>query len=109
TADFGPSAYFDGDSLETNKEFGGVATISQELTDELTANVVYGYSQAKRGPTENKITGQSIAANLFYSPVDPLVFGVGYTYVSAKNEAGFSTGNEHAHANRVSFAAIYNF
>src|SRR5699024_62795 len=38
TADFGDAAYFDGDSLETNKEWGVVGTVSQELTNELTAN-----------------------------------------------------------------------
>src|SRR5699024_2386740 len=53
-------AYFDGDSLKRDKRWGAIGTISQKFTDQVTGNIVYGYSNGKFGINEEEIRGQSL-------------------------------------------------
>lgn len=107
-------AWFEGSSLETNEVYGLIGTISQKLTDKLTTNVVYGYSHVKAGSNDAEGSGTSLAVNLMWAPVKPLVFGVEYARVTADVDDGPLLGvsseqDADGDANRIGFVAIYNF
>src|SRR5699024_10847565 len=91
--------------LKLAEELGVVASLGQQFTDQVSANLVYGYSRNEIADV--KLKGHSVSANLLYSPVDPLVFGVEYTYVRGKIDIG--SAHEHANGNQLQFSAIYNF
>lgn len=107
----GADAYVtdDGD-LEAIERYGFIGTISQELTETLTTNVVYGkgYSEDPDdfvGSTQNLHDESStIAVNLLYTPVDPLTFGIEYNRSDYERQS-----DEKAHAQNVQVSAIYNF
>lgn len=109
------AAWFEGDSLEVNEVYSVIGTFSQKLTDQLTTNLVYGYSHVQAGTHDAEGTGTSLAVNLMWAPVKPLVFGVEYARVTADVDNGPLLGIDSSktdadgQANRISFVAIYNF
>src|SRR5699024_1130228 len=93
------SVYVDDNAeLDTASTLGVIASVGQQLTDTLSANLIYGYGHSEAdgdhwlasttvgATTFESSTGQSVAANLLYSTVDALVVGVEYTYVDAELE-----------------------
>lgn len=107
----GADAYVtaDGD-LEAYKRYGFIGTISQELTETLTTNVVYGKGFSENpddyvGSTQDlHDESATIAVNLLYTPVDPLTFGIEYNRSDYERQS-----DEKAHAQNVQVSAIYNF
>ncbi|MBW3226674.1 DcaP family trimeric outer membrane transporter [Marinobacter adhaerens] len=109
---FGPSAYVDGNSLETIAGYGGSIGTSVALGGGRSINLGYGTTTldlddavaagaATNGDAE---TNQNIFLNYMWSPVKNVMFGVEYGYFDQETVAGDSTD-----ANRLLFAAQYGF
>lgn len=92
-------------NLEANSELGVTVTVAQKFTKHLSAALVYGYDEVETGSNDVSVTGQSATVGMFYSPVAPLTFGVGYKYVNLDNE----TWANDKDANRVTFSTTYSF
>jgi len=109
---FGPSAYVDGNSLETIAGYGGSIGTSVSLGGGRSINLGYGTTTLDlddaiaAGATTNADaeTNQNIFLNYMWSPVSNVMFGVEYGYFDQETVAGDSTD-----ANRVMFAAQYSF
>src|SRR5699024_1239525 len=99
--------YYDSDGdVKTAKALAVNVGVSQQFTDTVSASIIYGYGQEKfddylGGGDDTKYKSQSASANLFYSPVDPLTFAVGYKYVKAKYTGGIEREGD---ANRIVFS-----
>lgn len=107
----GADAYVSTDGeLEAYERYSFIGTISQELTSTLTGNLVYGKGFSEKpdayvGSTDDlHDESSSLSANLLYTPVDPLTFGIEYDRVTYERQSG-----EDADAQRVQFSTIYNF
>lgn len=103
------SVYVNADGeLDTSETLGLIASVGQQFTDSLSGNLIYGYSNNSGDDTQDEFTGSSLIANLLYSPVDALVFGIEYTRVEGEVEYA-AGGSDDGDANRVQFSTIYNF
>lgn len=100
----GGTSYIQNDEVENNTLYGFIASASQKITDKMTANVLYSMGWVEQGPDETETEGHTLAVNLMYSPVEPLVFGVEYSRAYADVE-----GVGDADANVIQFSTIYNF
>ena len=108
----GPSAYLDGDSLETIAGYGGTIGVSLGLGDGSSVNVGYGMTKldlddaskanavADSAPEQN----QNAMVNYMWTPVKNVMMGVQYTYLDQETYGGNSSD-----ANRLMFAAQYSF
>jgi hypothetical protein len=109
---YGPSAYMDGNSIETIAAYGGNVGVSMALGGGRSINVAYGMtkmdlddaianSSLTNGAPE---TNQNMFVNYMWTPVKNVMMGVEYGYFDQETVAGDS-----ADANRLMFAAQYNF
>lgn len=109
---FGPSAYVDGNSIETIAGYGGSIGTSVALGGGRSINLGYGTTTLDlddaiaAGATTNADaeTNQNIFLNYMWSPVQNVMMGVEYGYFDQETVAGDSTD-----ANRIIFAAQYGF
>ena len=109
---YGPSAYVDGNSIETISGYGGSIGTSVALGGGRSINLGYGTTTLDlddaiaAGATTNADpeTNQNIFLNYMWSPVKNVMFGVEYGYLDQETVAGDSTD-----ANRLLFAAQYSF
>lgn len=109
---YGPSAYVDGNSLETIEGYGFSIGTSVALGGGRSINVGYGTTMLDlddaiaAGATTNTDpeSNQNAFLNYMWSPVSNVMFGVEYGYFDQETVAGDSTD-----ANRVLFAAQYSF
>jgi hypothetical protein len=109
---YGPSAYVDGNSVETIEGYGGSIGVSMALGGGRSINVGYGMTTLDlddaiaAGATTNADpeTNQNVLVNYMWTPVENVMMGVEYGYFDQETVAGDS-----ADANRVMFAAQYNF
>ncbi|SFN54753.1 DcaP family trimeric outer membrane transporter [Marinobacter pelagius] len=109
---YGPSAYIDGDSVETIEGYGGNIGVSMALGGGSSINVAYGMTTldlddaiAAGATTDaDPETNQNLFVNYMWTPVQNVMMGVEYGYFDQETVAG-----ESADANRLMFAAQYNF
>ncbi|GBO83782.1 hypothetical protein MS5N3_12330 [Marinobacter salsuginis] len=109
---FGPSAYVDGNSVETIEGYGFSIGTSVALGGGRSINLGYGTTMLDlddaiaAGATTNADaeSNQNAFLNYMWSPVSNVMFGVEYGYFDQETVAGDSTD-----ANRVLFAAQYSF
>lgn len=108
---YGPSAYLENGSLETIAGYGGSIGVSMELGGGRSINLGYGITtldldDAVEAGTTDTIaeTNQNVLLNYMWTPVQNVMMGVEYGYLEQETVAGESTD-----ANRVMFAAQYNF
>ncbi|MES1924104.1 hypothetical protein T31B1_02235 [Salinisphaera sp. T31B1] len=96
--------------LEAFQRWGYIATISQELTSELTGNVIWGQAFSENPNNVSYSTAafhdnsDTLAVNLLYTPVDPLTLGIEYNRAFYEQQDGVD-----ATAQNVQFSTIYNF
>ncbi|ROO25784.1 DcaP family trimeric outer membrane transporter [Salinisphaera orenii] len=99
----------DGD-LEPIRQWGFIGTISQDLAEKWTTNLVYGQAYSEDPDDAAFDTGDlhdessSLAVNLLYTPVDPFTVGIEYNHVDYEQQNGLD-----ADADTVQASAIYNF
>lgn len=109
---FGPSAYVDGNSVETIEGYGFSIGTSVALGGGRSINLGYGTTMLDlddaiaAGATTNADaeSNQNAFLNYMWSPVSNVMFGVEYGYFDQETVAGDSTD-----ANRILFAAQYSF
>lgn len=109
---FGPSAYVDGNSIETIEGYGFSIGTSVALGGGRSINLGYGTTMLDlddaiaAGATTNADaeSNQNVFLNYMWSPVKNVMFGVEYGYFDQETVAGDSTD-----ANRLLFAAQYGF
>lgn len=109
---FGPSAYVDGNSIETIEGYGFSIGTSVALGGGRSINLGYGTTMLDlddaiaAGATTNAAaeSNQNAFLNYMWSPVKNVMFGVEYGYFDQETVAGDSTD-----ANRLLFAAQYGF
>jgi len=108
---YGPSAYMDGGNIETISGYGGSVGVSMALGGGRSINLGYGMTTldlddavAAGTPSSQAETNQNILLNYMWVPVKNVMMGVEYGYLDQETVAGDSTD-----ANRVMFAAQYNF
>lgn len=109
---YGPSAYIDGDSVETIEAYGGNVGVSMALGGGSSINVAYGMTTmdlddaiAAGATTDaDPETNQNLFVNYMWTPVQNVMMGVEYGYFDQETVAGDS-----ADANRLMFAAQYSF
>jgi hypothetical protein len=109
---YGASAYLDGNSVETIKGYSGSVGVSMELGNGRSINLGYGITTldlddavdagaAGAGAAE---TNQNVLFNYMWTPVQNVMLGVEYGYFDQETQGGNSSD-----ANRLLFAAQYNF
>jgi len=109
---YGASAYLDGNSVETIKGYSGSVGVSMELGGGRSINLGYGITTldlddavsagaAGAGAAE---TNQNVLFNYMWTPVQNVMLGVEYGYFDQETHGGNSSD-----ANRLLFAAQYNF
>ncbi|WP_417513383.1 DcaP family trimeric outer membrane transporter [Marinobacter sp.] len=109
---FGPSAYLDGNSVETIAAYGGNVGVSMALGGGRSINVAYGMTSmdlddaVANSSLTNAApeTNQNLFVNYMWTPVKNVMMGVEYGYFDQETVAGDS-----ADANRLMFAAQYSF
>lgn len=102
----GSDAYRDGTSLEAISGMGGTLGTSINLGDGRSINVAYGITKLDvddvgAGATEQN---QNVFVNYMWTPVRNTMMGIEYAYLENEKQNGDSND-----ANRVMFAAQYNF
>jgi len=96
--------------LEAFQRWGYIGTISQEITSELQANVIYGQAFSESPDNVSYSTddfhdnSSTVAVNFLYTPVDPLTLGIEYNRSFYEQQDGVD-----ATAQNVQFSTIYNF
>ncbi|TYC57380.1 hypothetical protein FMN52_12545 [Marinobacter sp. BW6] len=109
---YGPSAYLDGNSVETISAYGGNVGVSMALGGGRSINLAYGMTtQDLDDAVANSSltnaapeTNQNLFLNYMWTPVQNVMMGVEYGYFDQETVAGDSSD-----ANRILFAAQYNF
>jgi hypothetical protein len=102
----GDDAYRDGNDVENISGLGAKIGTSISLGDGRSVNLVYGMTTLDvddLGPNANE-TNDSALINYMWTPVKDVMMGVEFARFSSENQAGDSDS-----ANRVMFAAQYNF
>ncbi|KPQ03119.1 MAG: Outer membrane protein beta-barrel domain [Marinobacter sp. HL-58] len=108
----GASAYLDGDSVESIEGYGGSVGMGFDMGGGRSVNVGYGMTKldlddavdAGQTTTAAAEMNQNVMVNYMWTPVQNVMMGVEYAYLDQETIAGDSTD-----ANRVMFAAQYNF
>jgi hypothetical protein len=109
----GPSAYIDGNGdVETISGYGGSVGAGFNLGDGRSINIGYGMVQLDWDDAEDdglavgdqSETNSAIMANYKWTPVNNVMMGVEYQFLSRENVSG-----DDGDANRILFAAQYNF
>jgi|GEM_PF-1488242 len=96
--------------LEAFQRWGYIGTISQEITSEVQANVIYGQAFSESPDNVSYSTddfhdnSSTVAVNFLYTPVDPLTLGIEYNRSFYEQQDGVD-----ATAQNVQFSTIYNF
>ncbi len=109
---YGPSAYLDGDDVETIEGYGGSIGVSFDLGGGSSINVGYGMTEldlddavaAGQATNADPETNQNILANYMWTPVQNVMMGVEYGYFDQE-----TVGGDSSDANRVMFSAQYSF
>ncbi|PFG11180.1 DcaP family trimeric outer membrane transporter [Marinobacter sp. LV10MA510-1] len=109
---YGDSAYLDGNNVETIKGYGGSVGVSMDLGGGRSVNLGYGMTtldlddavKVNTGMTTTAETNQNVLINYMWTPVKNVMMGVEYGYLDQESQGGTSTD-----ANRLLFAAQYNF
>lgn len=108
---YGPSAYLDGDSVETIAGYGGSIGVTMELGGGRSINLGYGMTTLDLDdavdngtPDSQAETNQNVLVNYMWTPVQNVMMGVEYGYFDQETVAGDSSD-----ANRLMFAAQYSF
>ena len=102
----GDDAYLDGTDLETISGYGGVIGTSISLGGGRSINIQYGMTQLDvddLGATALE-RNSSAFVNYMWTPVNNVKMGVEYGYFASENQGG-----DDDDANRLMFAAQYNF
>ena len=105
-----------GGELVALSEFDSITVgLTQKINDKTRATLGYGYMKFKEdqayivaSPQANKELWQAWA-NVFYSPVKPISFGLEYVYGEREVFKAFDDGTKKGEDNRVSLLAQYNF
>ncbi|WP_061330605.1 MULTISPECIES: DcaP family trimeric outer membrane transporter [Marinobacter] len=109
---FGSSAYMDGNSIETIKGYGGSVGVSLALGGGRSINLGYGMTTldlddavANSSLTAAAAeTNQNVMLNYMWTPVRNVMMGIEYAYLDQE-----TVGGDSSDANRLLFAAQYNF
>lgn len=109
---YGDSAYANGSDLETISGVGGQIGVSVGLGDGRSVNASYGTTSLDLDDAvadgavaaSEPETNQGVMVNYKWTPVKNVMMGVEYAFLSQETQGG-NTGE----ANRVLFAAQYNF
>jgi len=102
----GADAYFDNGDLENLSGMGGTIGASMSLGGGRTINATYGMTKLdvdNLAPKTNE-TNENAFVNYQWTPVKNVMMGVEYGYYSSETRGGQSDD-----ANRLMFAAQYNF
>ena len=105
-----------GGELVALSEFDSITIgLAQKINDKTRATLGYGYMKFKEdqayivaSPQANKELWQAWA-NVFYSPVKPISFGLEYVYGEREVFKALDDGTKKGEDNRVSILAQYNF
>ena len=105
-----------GNEIVALSEFDSITVgIAQKINDKTRATLGYGYMKFKEdqayiaaSPQANKELWQAWA-NVFYSPVKPISFGLEYVYGEREVFTALEDGTKIGEDNRVSMLAQYNF
>lgn len=100
----GPDAELDGDDLENISGYGGTLGTSFNLGSGSSINLVYGMTELDVENAGQDETRSNILANYMFSPVNNVMMGVEYGYWKVETKGG-----DKEDANRLMFAAQYNF
>jgi hypothetical protein len=109
---YGPSAYMDGNNIETIAGYGGSVGVSLSLGGGRSVNLGYGMTKldldnafdAGAVTNADPETNQNVMLNYMWTPVKSVMMGVEYAYFDQETYGGTSSD-----ANRLMFAAQYNF
>jgi hypothetical protein len=110
---WGPSAYMDGNNIETIAGYGGSVGVSMALGGGSSVNVGYGMTSldlddaiaaVATSTSADAETNQNALVNYQWTPVKNVMMGVEYAYLDQETAGGDSSD-----ANRVIFAAQYSF
>jgi hypothetical protein len=109
---YGPSAYLNGNSLETIAGYGGQVGMSLGLGDGRSVKVGYGTTTldlddavADGALSANDAeTNQNVFINYTWQPVNNVMMGIEYGFFDQETQGGNSSD-----ANRLLFAAQYSF
>ena len=105
-----------GNEIVALSEFDSITVgVAQKINDKTRATLGYGYMKFKEdqayivaSPQANKELWQAWA-NVFYSPVKPISFGLEYVYGEREVFKALDDGTKKGEDNRVSILAQYNF
>ena len=105
-----------GNEIVALSEFDSITVgLAQKINDKTRATLGYGYMKFKEdqayiasSPQANKELWQAWA-NVFYSPVKPISFGLEYVYGEREVFTALEDGTKTGEDNRVSVLAQYNF
>ena len=105
-----------GNEIVALSEFDSITVgVAQKINDKTRATLGYGYMKFKEdqayiaaSPQANKELWQAWA-NVFYSPVKPISFGLEYVYGEREVFTALEDGTKIGEDNRVSMLAQYNF
>ncbi|GGC61738.1 hypothetical protein GCM10011362_07720 [Marinobacter halophilus] len=92
------------DDLETVSGIGGSLGTSISLGNGRSVNLVYGMTQMDVDSAAAEETRSNVIANYMWTPVQSVMMGVEYQYWKTETKGGDSED-----ANRLMFAAQYNF
>ncbi|WP_017431068.1 hypothetical protein [Vreelandella jeotgali] len=109
---YAPSAYVDGNDIETIKGYGGSLGASLKLGNDNSINLGYGMTKLDLNDAydDGAVTGaaaeknQNVMLNYKMTPIDNIMVGIEYAYFKQEHQGGESDD-----ANRVMFATQYNF
>lgn len=109
---YAPSAYVDGNDIETIKGYGGSLGASLKLGNGNSINLGYGMTKLDLDDAydDGAVTGaaaeknQNVMLNYKMTPIDNVMVGIEYAYFKQEHQGGESDD-----ANRVMFATQYNF
>lgn len=109
---YGPSAYLDGNDVETISGYSGSLAVSMSLGGGSSINVGYGTTTldlddaiaAGATTSADAETNQNLLANYTWTPAQNVMMGVEYGYFEQEAVNGNTTD-----ASRVIFAAQYSF
>ncbi|HAC28851.1 DcaP family trimeric outer membrane transporter [Marinobacter nauticus] len=97
-------AYLDGEDLETISGYGASIGTSLSLGNGRSVNLTYGMVELDVENDGDEETRSNIIANYMWTPVKSVMMGVEYQYWKTETKGGDSED-----ANRLMFAAQYNF
>jgi len=100
----GADAQLDGTDLDNISGLGGTLGTSISLGNGRSVNLVYGMTEIDVDANTAEETRSNVFANYMWTPVRNVMMGVEYQYWKTETKGGDSED-----ANRIMFAAQYNF